>query len=92
MGNIHTLPRFPASGLYKDSELNLSLGIGDQQSFPEAQRSHNFSGLEMEPANRQLMPTIAMGIEVDGLENWASLLTPTWPCSAPDELIVMMRV
>lgn len=38
-----------------------SLGIGDQPSFPAAQRSHNLVGLVASPPNLQLMPIIAIG-------------------------------
>ena len=38
-----------------------SSGIGDQPSFPAAQRSHNLDGLVASPPNLQLMPIMATG-------------------------------
>lgn len=56
-------------------------GIGDQPSFPAAQRSHNFDGLVASPPNLQLIPTIATGEEGVWLKLPLPVPLPNWASS-----------
>lgn len=44
--------------------VNRSVGMGDQLSLPATQSSHNLEGLVASPPNLQLMPTMAIGIDL----------------------------
>jgi len=46
------------------------LGIGDHPSLPAAMRSQSFEGLDTSPANLQLMPMMAIGVERDIWQAW----------------------
>lgn len=58
-----TRPILSLSPLYRALASNLSLGIGDQASLADAQRSHSLDGLVASPPNLQLIPIIAIGAE-----------------------------